>query len=474
MNTNKTKNPKFSEWLEDLQQESWQLELLISGFVIYGLFAAKPYINEVTRFLMASNDLTLFIGALISASLPLAWYVFVCNLLIHVFIRGLWIGSVGLRYVSGDIDYEELNYSKVFTEYYNKKYGSFDNFILKLEKISSIIFSITFLIFFIFFSTLIYIGILIYIGNFAFDPESFILFRFLGYIFFGILILGGFLIVLDFLSIGGLKRIKNKYFSKAYFKINKLVSTVTLAILWKPLLLNFLDHKFSRLVFIMSVPYAILVSILLPNLFIDSNVYHPDFMKDSLYPEVVAGESYNYYYYEDELEQFMGDQEETVLREILLKSKKINGQIMEVFVNSHPEDDILIKHFNSNAFQLYEGGLKNKTFESFKAGYDSTSLQDSLIHNNSDAFSKNLKSIKRTLSNVVEFSINEKAIKKSKVNCDFYMHPINQTKGMLCILTVDSLLVGRNTFTFKRLIGNKSESNPIKETKLDIPFIYEN
>mgnify|MGYP000421613052 CR=1 FL=1 len=33
-------NNKFKELLDKLQQESWQLELLISGFAIFGLIAA--------------------------------------------------------------------------------------------------------------------------------------------------------------------------------------------------------------------------------------------------------------------------------------------------------------------------------------------------------------------------------------------------------------------------------------------------
>ncbi len=28
----------FKEWLEKLQQESWQLELIISGFALYGVY----------------------------------------------------------------------------------------------------------------------------------------------------------------------------------------------------------------------------------------------------------------------------------------------------------------------------------------------------------------------------------------------------------------------------------------------------
>ena len=478
MKDNKSNNRKFSEWLENLQQESWQLELLISGFVIYGLFSAKPYINEVTNFLMASNDLTLFIGALISASLPLAWYVFVSNLIIHVFVRGLWIGSVGLRYVSGDIDYSELRYNKVFEDYYNKKYGSFDNFIEKLEKISSIIFSITFLIFFIFLSTLIYIGILIYLVNHTVDGSTFVLFRILGGLLLGLLLFSGLLIVLDFFTLGGLKRIKNKWFSKMYFRLNKITTTITLTSLWRPLLLNFLDHKFSRMVFLLSLPYALFVSIFLPNLFIHADVHHPDFHQDTVHNNTIAGESYNYHYYEDELRQFFDAEEEIVLSEILLPSKKIKGRLIEVFVKSHPTDKSLITHLNPSAIQLYQAGLKNTAIEGFKAGLDKDRMDTSgVVKNanllNKEDFSQNLKSIKRTLNNVKEFAINDEVIDRSKVACDFYMHPINQTKGMLCIIQIDTLPIGRNKFTLKRLIGSPFGPSPVRETQISIPFIYE-
>jgi hypothetical protein len=52
---------------------------------------------------------------------------------LHVVLRGLWIGALGLRYVSGDIDYEQLKYSPKFTKYLSKKIGSFDKYIATLE-----------------------------------------------------------------------------------------------------------------------------------------------------------------------------------------------------------------------------------------------------------------------------------------------------------------------------------------------------
>ncbi len=40
-------NPAFKKLLQKLQEESWQLELLISGFAIFGLFTAYPRIEAL-------------------------------------------------------------------------------------------------------------------------------------------------------------------------------------------------------------------------------------------------------------------------------------------------------------------------------------------------------------------------------------------------------------------------------------------
>jgi len=109
--SNDPKNEKFKKWLDILQQESWQLELIISGFAIYGLFLAlDPIKVAAAEIQQETNILAIFIFSALSAS----WFTLTMNLLIHVVLRGLWIAAIGLRYVSGDIDYEALNYSPKF------------------------------------------------------------------------------------------------------------------------------------------------------------------------------------------------------------------------------------------------------------------------------------------------------------------------------------------------------------------------
>lgn len=108
----------FSEWLKKIQQESWQLELIISGFAIFGLFQFKEFFDNYVLSLAPSaqiaNMLVLSFAFIVHGFI----IIFITNLLIHVFIRGLWIGAIGLRYVSGDIDYDKLNYSQRFTKYF--------------------------------------------------------------------------------------------------------------------------------------------------------------------------------------------------------------------------------------------------------------------------------------------------------------------------------------------------------------------
>ena len=156
MSTNKNQKPFFKEWLEKLQQESWQLELLISGFALFAVWEARTLISDYENFRSINRVTgTTAVGVLMGAFswlLNIGWRIFFFNLLIHVLARGLWIGAIGLRYVSGDIDYHYFNYADIFTNFLQKNVGDFDDYIEKLERFSSVLFAYTFLLFFIFLS----------------------------------------------------------------------------------------------------------------------------------------------------------------------------------------------------------------------------------------------------------------------------------------------------------------------------------
>lgn len=124
--------PSFKKLLDKLQEDSWQLELLISGFAIFGLFYAIEPVNQVSIEALKGGE-TIFFRVLNTVKIFL--FIMIFNLIIHIVLRGLWIGALGLRYVSGEIDYDNLNYSDKFTNYLKKKVGSFDNYIWKVRKL---------------------------------------------------------------------------------------------------------------------------------------------------------------------------------------------------------------------------------------------------------------------------------------------------------------------------------------------------
>jgi len=149
----------------------------------------------------------------------------------------LWIGAIGLRYVSGEINYEDLNYSSTFTRHLKRKVGDYDDFIGNLEKICSVLFSYTFLLFLFFVSIIVFflvitlpMFVMTWLGIEAQDHIGKALFWMMPVLF------GGLIVFIDFITLGGLKRIKDERFSKIYLPIYWFFSHITLSFLYRPIL----------------------------------------------------------------------------------------------------------------------------------------------------------------------------------------------------------------------------------------------
>jgi hypothetical protein len=253
------KSSVFKDLLDKLQQESWQLELLISGFAIFGLFSATDFI-EINHDI-AKNENRLAETFLWFAATVSCW-ILISNLLIHVVLRGLWIGALGLRYVSGDIDYNELKYSPKFTNFLQKRIGSFDKYIATLENYCSVLFAVSFLFIFYFlaclFSLLAMLACVFLFLDTDLDGSWQKVSVFVGIALILFIIFGSFLTFFDFITQGFLK--KKKWTSRIYFPIYKVFSLVTLSFLYRPLVYNFLDNRFGkRLSFILIPVYVAVV-----------------------------------------------------------------------------------------------------------------------------------------------------------------------------------------------------------------------
>lgn len=352
-------NPAFKKLLQKLQEESWQLELLISGFAIFGLFTAFPYVRIAAT--AAQNDEKIYSWIVLSIVM-VSCAILIFNLLLHVILRGLWIGALGLRYVSGDIDYEELNYSQKFTKYLKKKVGSFDRYIGRLENYCSIIFAISFLLIFyvLAFTFSILSIVLIIFSTLDNDSISGSYGPFIGIPLLLFFVTGMFLTFIDFITLGWLK--KKKWLSRIYFPIYWVFSKVTLAFLYRPLVYNFLDNKFGRKVSLVLVPIYILIVFASTYSYKASNYFSNDMDSNS-----IIADSNNY---EDALT------EDTFIEDVAIASKVVTDNYLKVFMIIDDDFDDYIFDFNPSLKPTDDlRGLKSRMITSSTVSW---SKRDSL------------------------------------------------------------------------------------------------
>ncbi len=328
---NDYRSPSFKRWLDKLQQESWQLELIISGFAIYALILAYEPLKVAS---LTAKEMNLDFFHTMWEAVTIIWGILIFNLILHVILRGLWIGAVGLRYVSGDIDYNALKYSKQFTTYLKKNVGSFDKYIGQLEKYCSVLFAISFLSIFYTLSLFIFILILAAVAYLIFENPylSGIMWVEMGFsVGLTIFILLSIIVFIDFIGQGILK--KNKWIAKIYFPIYWLFSYLTLSFLYRPIIYNFLDNKFGKRIVFLLLPLYIITSFLF-----NIDFKHSNYLANKPTSLENYASSYNY-------EDLMLDNKDFI-KTASIPSKIIKENYLKVFIlfKKNIEDQIFKKN----------------------------------------------------------------------------------------------------------------------------------
>lgn len=239
--TNAHGNTQVSSLLDSIQQNSWELELLISGFAIFLLLGAVEPVHNLEidlALLIAQTEIASVLLLIYYPFLTVLWLL-IGSLIIHVLLRGLWIAAIGLRYVSGDIDYKTLRYQAKFSNYLKKRIGGFDDYIERLEQACSIAFSVSFVLIFsiISFSSFIFITLIpmLFVGS----SEYFYLGNILSGLFTGV----GLLYFIDFMTLGFFKR---NEVTQWYFPIYRIGSWLSLSRFYRPLYHNLIDNRLGR------------------------------------------------------------------------------------------------------------------------------------------------------------------------------------------------------------------------------------
>jgi hypothetical protein len=436
--SNDYKDSKFKELLDKLQQESWQLELLISGFAIFGLITSFPHLE--TALSIAKNEGQTYSFAVLYISY-IACSILIFNLLIHVTLRGLWIGALGLRYVSGDIEFDELNYTNRFTKHLKNKIVSFDRYVARLENYCSVLFAISFLlifyvisIFLVFLSFILVINLLIENDSL---PKSIRLIIGIPLMIF--IAFGSFLVFIDFFTQGYLK--KKKWLSKIYFPFYWVFSYTTLAFLYRPLVYNFLDNKFTRKISLFLVPSYIVILVLISfkntktNYLDSAKAVSEVFLNDKNYENLLV---------KDDDFAKMATIQSKVIRDPYLKvfkvfTENLENQIYNYHPSLKPENDsrgltsnIIV--FNSTETLIKRDSLIKKYLEVFNKTHQV--YIDSLLFDSTFLISKNKK---------------------------------NQ-KGFEAYIGIKNISEGKHILRLKRF--RKKETDTIQVIDLNIPFWY--
>jgi hypothetical protein len=428
---------KFKELLDKLQQESWQLELLISGFAIFGLISSleplKKALNEATA--IESYNKFLFFIALISC------LVLIVNLIIHVVLRGLWIGAIGLRYVSGEIDYESLKYKKRFTNHLKNKVGSFDKYIGTLENYCSILFAITFLCLFYIISFFIILLIIVLAGTFFIKsgifPEA------LGGLLLGLFALLflslSLIIFIDFITQGYLK--KKEWTSFLYLPIYKVFSIITLSFLYRPLVYNFLDNKFGKRLFLVLTPLYIAVFFLTTLNNVRSNY--------------ISKRSYSSINYSNNNNYFNSLEENQYVKGAAIQSKIVSDNYLKVFIPFREKiEDLILAQDTTLQPEKDQRGFQSDFFLFKQKEYK----KDSIISLYLNTFQKTY---------ILK-------IDSLDIKSDFIVTEINNQLGFETVLPIKNIAEGKHILNLNKLVSIRKTKKFKHENVINIPFWYFN
>jgi len=86
------------EWLQRLEDESWQAELIISGLALYGSLQLPEFIYLIIDFFILHLPVDqYFTGYGITYALLLGVSILSGFFIIHFVLRAYWIGLIGMN-----------------------------------------------------------------------------------------------------------------------------------------------------------------------------------------------------------------------------------------------------------------------------------------------------------------------------------------------------------------------------------------
>jgi len=145
-------------WLTEIQNKSWEPEILISGITLTFIFLLPNQIRNLFAKLIQEYDVHFLISFVLYIIITIMLTGVKFILIAHLILRGFWTGLVGISYVYP----KGIRRSRMGETDSKKKFPKPLDLVIQVEKICSILFAFVFTSFSFFISTIIlYIPIIL-------------------------------------------------------------------------------------------------------------------------------------------------------------------------------------------------------------------------------------------------------------------------------------------------------------------------
>ena len=428
-----------TQWFEKLRLNSWEIEILIVGFVLVILFnipdtislelskITKDYaVREIGDFLIWFTNL-LTLGILSSIV-----HILIASFILYLGLRGFWVGVLGLSsvYPKG-INLEKLNFNTIFNKQITKY--NFNDFVIKIDNICSSIFSFCFLISFSIVSLFLFLIEILLLSTYADKFFSYLLNDSYNTSYTDILVvpflLCGFLFFIDYFLFGIIKKIKWKPFGYIFNIIDKFYKYVTLIFIYDTLYYAFISNVKRRVVFLLFLSF-VFISTSLDSFELEKQIYFPS-VKSS---EVIM-KSRNY---EDKFVERDDYTDKLYPEYPFIQSDVINDNYIKLHIPYHAYMNMPIEEFCPEL--LLDTLEKNHIYKQ--------------------------KKIINCINSAYTIFIDKKQIKSNFVLYD-YAHFLLDIKTFFMVVSLDEFSNGRHVLTIKKALRDKMSGVSFESGKFE-------
>lgn len=240
------------EWLQDIQDKSWEPELFISGGAIFFLLQVSDWLHHQSILLLQREGY--YEPVVIAALLTAALNALIFGFSVHLILRGFWVAAVTLSYVfPNGIRREKISYEEPYQKHVDQVQDTVDH-VIRLETICSLIFSLSFFFFIIIVGAFLTLMIIIPHSQLAdqLGMQTFWILRFISC--FALFL--AFIYLVDFFSLGYFK--KHKTWNKIYYPIYRIFSLTTLAPFYRTPYYTLVSNLSSRWLVLGGIAYLLL------------------------------------------------------------------------------------------------------------------------------------------------------------------------------------------------------------------------